>query len=127
MTAPGDTQPGKPVRREAPQVSAPPPPAAPAPAPPPLQVSGTVGGDAAGRDINKELNAGRDIVGRDVVTTNATTIVGFSPKAVMQLVVSVGLLVFVTAACFFSGGLVVGGAALVALERPVNSNSEAAA
>ncbi len=127
MTDLGDTQPGKPVRRQ----PAPAPPAAPAPAPtpapPPVQVSGTVGGDVAGRDLNKELNAGRDIVGRDVVTSTSTTIVGFSPKAVMQLVLSVGILVFVTAACFFSGGIFVGGAALVALERPVNSNNEAAA
>jgi hypothetical protein len=125
MTAPGDTQPGKSVRR--PADPAPTPPPTPAPAPPPLQVSGTVGGDVAGRDVNKELNAGRDIVGRDVVTTTTTTNVGFSPAAVQRLVISVGVLVFVTAACFFSGGVVVGGAALVALDRPVNSNSEAAA
>ena len=125
MTTPGDTQPGKPVRRPAE-----PPPATPPPAPsqPPLQVSGTVGGDVAGRDVNKELNAGRDIVGRDVVTTSTnTTIVGFSPKAVQQLVLSVGVLVFVTAACFFSGGVAVGGAALIALDRPVNSSNEDAA
>jgi hypothetical protein len=134
MTDPGDTQPGKPVRRPAPPtppVTPTPPPAVPPP--PPVQVSGTVGGDVAGRDVNKELNAGRDIVGRDVVTntstttTSTTTNVGFSAAAVQRLVLSVGALVFFTAACFFSGGIVVGGAALVALERPVNSNNEAAA
>jgi hypothetical protein len=77
------------------------------------------GGDIAGRDI-----AGRDIAGRDIV--NETTQVGFSPQAVTRLLIVVGLLVFLTAACFFSGGLAVGVGVFVAINRPVNSNLEAA-
>ncbi|MEP7359603.1 MAG: hypothetical protein ABI847_20290 [Anaerolineales bacterium] len=126
MTIPGDTQPIQPVPRP-PQEPAPVPPVSPPPAPP-VRVTGTVGGSVAGRDIHTDQNAGRDIVGRDVVTTTSnTTTVGFSAAAVQRLIITVGVLVFVTAACFFSGGLVVGGAALAALERPVNSTSEAAA
>jgi hypothetical protein len=92
----------------------------PAPA---QQVSGSVGGDVAGRDIHKTTTAGRDVVGGDVVTT---TNVGFTIQAVQRLVITVGVLVFVTALCFFSSGFVLGGAALAALTRPVASSPEAA-
>jgi hypothetical protein len=121
MTDPEKTQPG-----------AQPGPGDTSPHPRPnLEVSGSVGGDVAGRDLHKSATAGRDIVGRDVVTTTATssttTNVGFGIDAVLRLVVAVGMLVFVTALCFFSSGAVVGGAAIVALRRPVNSNNADAA
>lgn len=88
-----------------------------------VRVGGDVGGDVVGRDLHKTTTAGRDVVGGNVVTT---TNVGFTIEAVQRLVIVVGLLVFVTAFCFFSSGFVLGGAALVALDRPVAS-SEAAA
>ena len=98
-----------------------------APPPPvPIRVGGSVGGDVAGRDVHKTTTAGRDVVGGDVVTTTTTTHVGFSIGAVQRLVVTVGMLVFVTALCFFSSGFVLGGVALAALGRPVGSNPEAA-
>jgi hypothetical protein len=76
---------------------------------------------SAGRD----LSAGRDIAGRDVVTQ--TTLVGLSPKFALQLAALVGMMVFVTAACFFSGGIALGAGAFVALNRQVDSNVLAAA
>ncbi len=78
-----------------------------------------VGRDLAGRDIE---TAGRDIVGRDVVTITQT---GFSEAAVQRLVITVGVLVFVTAALFFAGGIVVGGV-FANLNKPVGSSPEAA-
>ena len=98
--------------------------ATPAPEPPPaLHVSGRVGGDVIAGDRTETNTAGRDIVGRDVVTntTNTTTNVGFSVSAVQRLMVTVGMLVFVTAACFFSGGAALGGAAIAALNKPDTS------
>jgi hypothetical protein len=47
---------------------------------------------------------------------------GFSAAEVQRLIITVGVLVFVTAACFFSGGVVVGGAAIAALNKPVASS-----
>ena len=94
--------------------------------PVPITVGGSVGGDVAGRDVVKTTTAGRDVVGGDVVTTTATTHVGFSAEAVQRLLITVGALVFVTAFCFFSSGFVLGGAALVALDRPVGSSQDAA-
>jgi hypothetical protein len=90
---------------------------------PAQEVSGGVtvqpGGDA---------NVGGDVVGRDkVMQTTTVTNVGMSPDAVRRLVISVGLLVFVTALCFFSGGIVAGVVALQALGRPVDSSLENAA
>jgi hypothetical protein len=73
------------------------------------------GRDIAGRDI-----AGRDIAGGDIVT------VGFSQQAVTRLVLIVGMLVFVTAACFFSGGIALGAGVFAALNRPVETSPEAA-
>ncbi len=90
----------------------------PPPAPPPddkrpnLNIS-------AGRD----LNAGTIVGGNQVITTH----VGLGAAAVQKLVVTVGVLVFVTAACFFSGGLAVGVGAFVALNKNVNSNDPVAA
>ena len=65
-----------------------------------------------------------DVVGRDKVTQNTTTVtnVGMAPEAVRRLVLTVGMLVFVTALCFFSGGIAVGAVALQALNRPVDSS-----
>jgi hypothetical protein len=97
----------------------------PLPGPPSITVGGDVGGDVAGRDVHKPTTAGRDVVGGDVVT-NTTTHVGFSASAVQRLLITVGVLVFVTAFCFFSSGFVLGGAALVALNRDVASSQAAA-
>jgi hypothetical protein len=70
------------------------------------------GRDIAGRDI-----AGHDIAGRDIY--NTTTNIGFNQNTVLRLVIAVGLIVFLTAGCFFSGGIVVGVGALLALNRDV--------
>ncbi len=91
---------------------------------PRLQVGGSVGGDAAGRDLHKTTTAGRDVVGGDVVSS---TNIGFGVEAVQRLLITVGALVFVTAFCFFSSGFVLGGVALTALNREVASSPEAAA
>ena len=74
------------------------------------------GGVGAGRDVT----AGRDIAGGDIVTS--TTQVGFSERAVLRLVIVVGVLVFITAACFFSGGIAVGAGAFAAINQEVNSS-----
>ena len=72
-----------------------------------------------------DANVGGDVVGRDKVTrTTTVTNVGMTPEAVRRLVISVGVLVFVTAFCFFSGGIVAGAVALQALGRPVDSSLE---
>lgn len=99
--------------------------------PPPSQtdikIGGNVGGDVVTGDLTKNTTAGRDVVGRDVVYNQNTTNVGFTPAAVQRLIITVGMLVFVTAACFFSGGVVVGGAALAALQKSGNSENISAA
>lgn len=81
-----------------------------------------IGGDVVGRD--KIISVGDDLIQGDV--TNVTQI-GMSPEAVRRLVITVGALVAVTAACFFAGGILVGGAAIAALNRPVDSRPESAA
>jgi hypothetical protein len=74
-----------------------------------------------------DANVGGDVVGRDKIqATTTVTNVGMTPEAVRRLVLSVGVLVFVTAFCFFSGGLVVGSAALQAFARPLPSTMAAA-
>ena len=65
-----------------------------------------------------------DMAGRDIVR-NVTT-VGFSATAVQRLLLVVGGLVFVTAACFFVGGLAVGGAIVAVLGHPVEVSQSAA-
>jgi hypothetical protein len=66
-----------------------------------------------------DATVGGDVVGRDKIqTTTTVTNVGMPPEAVRRLVLSVGILVFVTALCFFSGGIVVGFATLQAFARP---------
>lgn len=66
-------------------------------------------------------------VGGDVVAHDKVTYVGMSPQAVQRLVITVGVLVFATAACFFVGGVVIGSRAIAALNRPVDSSPQAAA
>ena len=75
-----------------------------------------------------DVTVGGDVAGRDAVkTTTTTTIVGFSPKDVQRLIITVGVIVFVTAGIFFSGGLAVGFVALRELNRTVNSDNPPAA
>jgi hypothetical protein len=74
----------------------------------------TAGGDVVGRD---KITAGGDVAGRDVV--KPVTVVGYSPQAVQRLVITVAAIVFVTAACFFSGGIFIGSQVFTALDRPV--------
>jgi hypothetical protein len=119
MSQPDQTQPGD--RRKPPPAET--QPRLPRPETPAIHVGGSVGGDVAGGDLHKTTTAGRDVVGGDVVTT---THVGFSVEAVQRLLITVGALVFVTAFCFFSSGFVLGGAALVALDRDVASSPDAA-
>ena len=71
----------------------------------------------------RQVSVGGDVAGRDIVRT---TYVGFSPQAVQRLLITVGVLVFLTAACFFSGGILVGGVAIAALDRQVGSSTQAA-
>jgi hypothetical protein len=75
-----------------------------------------------------DAHVGGDVVGRDKVTQTTTTVtnVGMTPEAVRRLVMSVGVLVFVTALCFFSGGIVVGFGVLQAFARPLPSTPAAA-
>jgi hypothetical protein len=96
---------------------------------PAVEVTGSVGGNVVGGDLTTNTTAGRDVVGRDVVTTTTTTTtnVGFSAAAVQRLLLTVGLLVFATAACFFSGGVFVGLGAITALNTDVASDDPVAA
>ena len=97
-------------------MSAPPPPAAPPPEEPPA------GGPPL--ESRGDLTVGGDVAGRDIVHSRTTInqVTGLSEKLVVRLVVIVGAMVFITAACFFSGGVFVGAAALNALNRPVGSD-----
>ncbi len=96
------------------------PPVEPSP-PPATDVSGGVTVQPGG-----DVNIGGDVVGRDKVTTTTVTNVGMTPDAVRKLVLSVGILVFVTALCFFAGGIIVGFATLQAFARPLPSTEAAA-
>lgn len=78
---------------------------------------------SGGIDFEGDVDVGGDVAGRDV---NKSVTVGFSEKAVQRLVITVGVIVFVTAACFFTGGVALG-AGLSALNREVNSSRDAAA
>jgi hypothetical protein len=83
------------------------------------------GSGGVGFESQRDVNVGGDIAGRDVVSS--TTNVGFGPREVQRLIVTVGAIVFITAGCFFSGGLAVGGVAFAALNTQVNSDDPAAA
>jgi len=76
---------------------------------------------SGGIDVEGDASVGGDVAGRDVV--KSTTVVGYSEKAVLRLVIVVGAMVFVTAACFFTGGIVLGSQVFAALERPVNDGN----
>ncbi len=76
------------------------------------------GDGGVGLDAGRDVAIGRDVAGRDIVNTSQTGVgtqtigtvsVGWGEQAVIRLALVVGALVFVTAACFFSGGLAVGG------------------
>lgn len=77
-----------------------------------------------------QVQIGGDVAGRDVVKVTQT---GLGASAVQRLVVTIGALVLavgfcflVTAACFFSGGVVLSAAVFTALNRPVETSPEAA-
>jgi hypothetical protein len=74
----------------------------------------------------QQVSVGRDVAGRDIVTTTTVTHTGLGAAEVQRLMITVGVLVFVTAACFFSGGVAVGGVAIAALNRPVPKSDEMA-
>lgn len=84
---------------------------------------------------NINLEAGGDInagtfVGGDMTTTTTTTTntnVGFNAAQVQRLIITVAVLIFVTAGCFFSGGLVLGVGAFAALNSQNFASSQDAA
>ena len=83
-----------------------------------VEVSGgqvQVGGDVAGRDVVKVTQTG---LGASAVQRLVLTISG--------LVLAVGFCFLLTAACFFSGGVVLSAAVFTALNRPVETSTEAA-
>lgn len=77
------------------------------------------GGDVVG---GNQITAGGDAAGRDVIKS-AVTVTGFSEKAVQRLLLTVGVMVFVTAACFFSGGVLLGSRVFTELSRPPQNAS----
>ena len=82
------------------------------------------GGDVVGGD---KITAGRDVAGRDIVHIDDRDViqVGYSSKAVQRLVITVGVLVFVTAACFFSGGILIGARVFSQFDRlPINAQGQ---
>lgn len=77
---------------------------------------------SGGVDFDGDVDVRGDVAGRDVVRH---TVVGYSPRAVQRLIITVGVLVFVTAACFFSGGILIGARVFAALDRlPVNASGQ---
>ncbi len=91
------------------------------PTPPPEPTSSTSANVTSGGDVT----VGGDVAGRDVVKST-TTNVGFSAKDVQRLVITVGVIVFVTAGVFFSGGIALG-AAIVSFNKDVGSSRPAGA
>lgn len=79
----------------------------------------------AGRDLNAGTFVGGNMTTSSTTTTN--TNVGFNAAQVQRLIVTVAMLIFVTAGCFFSGGLVLGVGAIAALNSQNFTSSEAAA
>jgi hypothetical protein len=89
---------------------------------PAVEQSSVVENRSGGVDVQaSRVNVTGDVVGHDV---NKVTYVGMSPEAVRRLVLTVGVLVFVTAACFFTGGIFVGRNVIAALDRGVNSDPQ---
>ncbi|HLF25614.1 MAG TPA: hypothetical protein VJG32_04710 [Anaerolineae bacterium] len=76
---------------------------------------------SGGVDFQDDATIGGDVAGRDVV--KPVTVVGFSEQAVRRLLLMVGALVFATAACFFSGGLVLGATVFRSLNTPLPGES----
>jgi hypothetical protein len=75
-----------------------------------------------------DLNAGTFVGGNMTTTTTTTnTNVGFNATQVQRLIITVAALIFVTAGCFFSGGLVLGVGAFAALNAQNFASSEQAA
>lgn len=76
------------------------------------------------------VQVGGNVAGRDVVEITQT---GFGATAVQRLLLmlgglslTVGFCFLLTATCFFSGGVALGGTIFVALNRPVETSPEAA-
>jgi hypothetical protein len=90
---------------------------------PHLPKADDAGGGVVKIEAKGDVTVSGDVAGRDVVKT--TTQIGFSEAAVQRLVLTVGVLVFITAACFFASGVAAAGAAL-ALAKSVNVSSQAA-
>jgi hypothetical protein len=86
-----------------------------------------IGGSVVGRDQITSTTT-NIAVGDDLIEGNVTNVtnVGMSPQAVQRLLITVGVLVFATAACFFAGGIFVGANVFTALNREVNSTQAAA-
>src|SRR3989337_621618 len=76
---------------------------------------------SGGIDVEGDASVGGDVAGRDVV--KSTTVVGYSEKAVLRLVIVVRAMVFLTAARFFTGGIALGSRGFAALERPANDGN----
>ncbi len=98
-----------------------PPPAAPQVSeavPDPAAAERPTGDGRVGIETGGDVTIGGHVVGRDMISTSHTGVgtqtidtmnVGWSERAVIRLALVVGIMVFITAACFFSGGLAVGG------------------
>ena len=79
-------------------------------------------------NVNQQANDVRGKqIGVEIDGNVGTVTTGFSAQAVQRLVITIGVLVFVTAACFFSGGIVIGIGAFAALNRPVATSPQQAA
>jgi hypothetical protein len=77
---------------------------------------------SGGVDFQDDVSVQGDVAGRDVVRH---TTVGYGPQAVQRLIITVGVLVFVTAACFFSGGVLIGSRVFAAFDRlPVDASGQ---
>ncbi|MEP7199646.1 MAG: hypothetical protein ABI874_07510, partial [Chloroflexota bacterium] len=60
-------------------------------------------------NVNQQANDVRGKqIGVEIDGSVGTVTTGFSAQAVQRLVITVGVLVFVTAVCFLSGGIVIG-------------------
>lgn len=90
----------------------------PPPDPPRPNINIEAGGD---------LNAGTFVGGDMTTTTSTNTNVGFNASQVQRLIITVAVLIFVTAGCFFSGGLVLGVGTFAALNSQNFASSEEAA
>jgi hypothetical protein len=74
-----------------------------------------------------DLNAGTFVGGNLTTTATTNTAIGFNASQVQRLIITVAVLIFVTAGCFFSGGLALGVGALAALNSQAFASSMEAA